>query len=70
MSTVEEIETAIEGLKERDVLRLAKWLEAKLADAWDHRLAKDANEGKLDFLFHEAEAERAGGELRDWPVPQ
>jgi hypothetical protein len=65
MSTVEEIETAIEGLKERDVLRLAEWLKAKLAETWDRRIALDANEGKLDFLFHEAEAERAGGELRD-----
>lgn len=44
MSTVEEIETAIEGLKESDVLRLAEWLKAKLAEAWDRRIALDANE--------------------------
>jgi hypothetical protein len=69
MSTVEEIETAIEELQEHEFERLARWLEAKLADAWDRRLGRDANEGRLDFLFHEAEAER-GGQLRDWPEPR
>lgn len=51
MSTVEEIESAIERLKEDEVLRLAKWLEVKLADAWDRRLERDSEAGKLDFLF-------------------
>jgi hypothetical protein len=28
----------------------------------------DATAGKLDFLFHEADAERAAGSLHDWPA--
>jgi hypothetical protein len=68
MSTVEEIETAIENLKEDEFLRLAKWLETRIADSWDRRIARDADEGKLDFLFHEAQAERVAGQLKEWPV--
>ena len=30
-------------------------------------MAKDADAGKLDFLFEEAEAERGAGQLHDWP---
>lgn len=67
MSTVEEIESAIENLKEDEFLRLAKWLEAKVADAWDRRISQDSKDGKLDFLFNEARSERATGELKPWP---
>lgn len=68
MSTVEEIENAIENLKEDEFLRLAKWLEAKVADAWDRGINKDSKDGKLDFLFDEAGSERAAGELNPWPT--
>ena len=67
MSTVEEIENAIENLKEDEFLRLTKWLEAKVADAWDRRINQDSKDGKLDFLFNEAESERASGSLNPWP---
>jgi hypothetical protein len=30
-------------------------------------MEEDAASGKLDFLFQEAERERAAGTLRDWP---
>ena len=68
MSTVEEIESAIENLKEDDFLRLAKWLETKVADAWDREMNQDSKAGKLDFLFNEAGSERAAGELNPWPA--
>ena len=29
---------------------------------------RDAKAGKLDFLFEEAETERAVGKLREWPA--
>jgi hypothetical protein len=28
---------------------------------------QDAEAGRLDFLFQEADAERAAGQLNDWP---
>lgn len=46
MSTAEQIKSAIENLKEDEFLRLAKWLEAKVADAW-HRL--DSSADPIDF---------------------
>jgi len=64
MSTVEEIESAIENLKEDEFLRLAKWLEAKMADAWDRRMNQDSEDGKLDFLFNEAGSESAAIRFR------
>ncbi len=70
MSTVEEIENAIENLKEDEFLRLAKWLEAKVAAAWDRRMSQDSKGGKLDFLFDEAGNEKTAGELKPWPATQ
>lgn len=67
MSTVEEIESAIENLEEDEFLRLIKWLEAKMTDAWDRRMSQDSEDGKLDFLFNEADSERAAGKLNPWP---
>ena len=67
MSTVEEIESAIENLDEAEFLRLAKWLEAKVADAWDRRMERDSASGKLDFLFEEAANERDADTLKSWP---
>lgn len=67
MSTVEEIESAIENLKEDDFLRLAKSLEARVGNAWDHKINQDSKDGKLDFLFDEAGIRRVSGELKNWP---
>jgi len=66
MSTVEELESAIENLEEDEFQRLTKWLLAKLADAWDRRIHQDSKDGKLDFLFDEAGNESAAGELNPW----
>jgi len=54
-------------LKEDEFLRLAKWLEVKLAAARDLQIDRDSKDGKLDFLFNEADAERTAGELKQWP---
>jgi len=59
MSTVEELESAIKNPKEDEFLRLTKWLEAKVADAWDRRMNQDSKDEKLDFLFDEAGSESA-----------
>ena len=67
MSTVEEIERAIEQLPPQDVTRLAGWLLKRDNDAWDKQMAEDSAAGRLDYLFDEAQAERSAGTLRDWP---
>ncbi len=70
MSTVEEIERAIERLPSQDVTRLAGWLLKRDNEAWDRQMNEDAAAGKLEFLFDEAETERKAGTLRDWPPGQ
>ena len=67
MSTLLEIEHAIEQLPAREQSALAAWLAAREAKMWDEQMEGDATAGKLDFLFNEAEAERRNGHLQDWP---
>ncbi len=67
VSTVEEIELAAEQLAPSDFHRLASWVSARYHDLWKSQMECDANEGKLDFLFDEADAERKADSLRDWP---
>lgn len=67
MATVEEIEQAIERLAPTDFSRLATWVAARDQERWTRQMDRDAEAGKLDFLFAEADAERRAGNLRDWP---
>ena len=67
MSTVGEIEQAIERLAPPERAKLAAWLARKEAQDWDAQMDADARAGKLDFLFEEAEAERYSAKLKDWP---
>ena len=54
MSTVEEIQTAVQQLtiEERDQLR--DWFRAFEDDDWDREIAADVAAGKLDKLAEEA----------------
>lgn len=54
MSTLVEIEAAIEHLPAREQASLASWLAAREANIWDAQMDRDADAGKLDFLFCEA----------------
>ena len=67
MSTLLEIEHAIEQLPVKEQATLASWLSAREARNWDAQMDSDAEAGKLDFLFREAEAERRDGRLTEWP---
>lgn len=67
MNRLEEIEAAITGLPPDDYRRLVDWLLAREQARWDKQLDQDSAGGKLDFLFEEAESERARGLVRDWP---
>jgi len=70
VSTVVEIESAITNLPKKEFWELATWFDDVKNRAWDEQIAADAAAGKLDFLFAEAEAERAKGKLKDWPPAQ
>ena len=57
MSTVQEIEAAIQRLPDADVLALVDRLRERHAEAWDRQIAGDVAAGRLDFLVTEAQAE-------------
>jgi hypothetical protein len=67
MSTVQEIETAIQQLPERDVLTLTQWLDDYAERQWDKRIEADAAQGNLASLADEARAARANGTRRRFP---
>jgi hypothetical protein len=67
MSRVEEIEAAIESLPPEEYRRIVQWLLLREQRRWDEQMDADSATGKLDFLFDEAESERAKGVLREWP---
>ncbi len=67
MNTVEEIEAAAEKLAPSDFDRLATWISARYHARWKQQMDADAAAGRLDFLFDEADTERASSALRDWP---
>lgn len=68
MSTVTEIESAIRGLPKDEFWKLAEWFDEVKEDAWDKQIEADAKEGRLDFLFDEADAARKAGTTKPWPA--
>jgi hypothetical protein len=67
MSTVQEIETAIQQLPERDVVALTQWLDDYAENQWDRRIAADAAQGNFAPLVDEARAAREKGTRRRFP---
>jgi anti-sigma factor RsiW len=67
VSTVVEIENAIDRLPPVERAQVAAWLARREAQDWDAQMDADAAAGKLDFLFREAADERKSGQLKDWP---
>lgn len=57
MSTVQEIERAIEKLSDEDVAQLREWL-------WDRDIERDAKAGRFDFLAEEALREHRQSKTR------
>lgn len=54
VSTVQEIEAAIEKLPRTELLALVDRLRERHADIWDHQIEENAAAGRLDFLVREA----------------
>jgi hypothetical protein len=62
-----EIKSAVRELSPKELAELAKFVAEQDNAAWDKQMEADAASGKLDFLFEEADRERAAGQLRNWP---
>jgi hypothetical protein len=67
MSTVEEIETAIEKLPREEFFVLTGWLTEKFSQAWDAQIEEDFIGGKLDELARSAIEEHRAGKTTPFP---
>ena len=61
MTTIEDIERAIERLAPDEFARLRTWFEAFEADRFDAAIARDTDAGKLDAFAEEALANHRAG---------
>lgn len=64
MTTVKEIQTAIDSLPQKEYKRLMEWIREREGERWDEQITQDSQTGKLDFLIEEALAEKKAGTLR------
>ncbi len=67
MSTVQEIEAAIQGLPREDVFRLHEVIQHRFDDEWDKQFEEDALSGRLDHLADAAIAEHRAGQSTAFP---
>lgn len=54
MTTVQEIEKAVQRLPERELDSFRSWFEEFDARAWDRQLEQDVQSGKLDAMADQA----------------
>ena len=67
VSTVLEIEKAIEKLPRNEVFAIADWISKRFSDAWDAQIEEDVLAGALDHLVNEALAEYRTGAVTNFP---
>jgi hypothetical protein len=67
MSTVKEIEDAIQKLPMKEKWDLHNWLSEQMADEWDRQIEADIRAGKLDKFAEEALREHREGKTRPFP---
>lgn len=53
MTTVQEIEKAVQDLPENELYSFRTWFDAYDSNAWDKQFEQDVQNGKLDFLADE-----------------
>lgn len=65
MSTVEEIEAAIQQLSPDQMAAFRAWYAEFDANAWDRQIAEDDAAGRLDWLIQEALDDLDAGRFTD-----
>ena len=65
MSTVEDIEKAVERLAPGELARFRAWFDAFDAARFDEKIERDARGGKLDKLANEALAAHRSNRSRE-----
>ncbi len=64
MTTVKEIEAAIERLPSDQFAKIHDWIVEKDWEKWDAQIERDSGKGKLDFLIDEARKDAESGDTR------
>lgn len=64
MSTVTEIESAIQQLPAAEKWKLLQRFHDTLWNEWDRRIEEDSATGRLDHLVQEVEADIAAGRVK------
>ena len=64
MTTVLEIERAIEQLPSEQFSKIHDWIVEKDWQTWDAQIERDSDAGKLDFLVEEALRDAEPGATR------
>jgi hypothetical protein len=64
MTTVQEIERAIEELSGDQFSQIHDWIVEKDWEKWDAQIERDSAAGKLDFLIDEAQRDAKSGNTR------
>jgi len=67
MSTVQEIETAVQKLKPQEIHEVADWLQELREELWDKQIDADAKAGRLDKLMEEAKQDYLAGRCKPLP---
>jgi hypothetical protein len=65
MSTVQEIEAAIQRLTPDEQAEFRAWYAKHDAEEWDRQMEADVAAGKLDWLVEEARQDRQKGRCSD-----
>ena len=68
VSTLQEIEQAIDQLPRNQAFKLGEWLERRLNNEWDGQHESDVKEGRLDKVAQEALKEHRAGNSRSFPI--
>ena len=64
MTTVQEIERAIEQLPREQFSQIRDWIVERDWVAWDRQIERESAAGKLDFLVEEARRDAESGDTR------
>jgi hypothetical protein len=67
MSTVQEIESAIQSLPREEFSKLWQWWDEYREAAWDRQIEADVTAGKLDKLLAEADSDFEAGRCKPLP---
>jgi hypothetical protein len=64
MSTVAEIEKALQTLPVEEARKIAGWLQRYLDETWDKQIEGDIVAGRLDKVWERARADIAAGRVK------